>query len=287
MTGLFPQYLQFHVASDIDALVRWMTVAWGPAFDTFSNIILALLLQIQAGLLIIPWWLFIGGVGVISWWQTRRPGITVALVLLLAIIGAFGLWQSSMETLAIVLTSTLLAIVLGIPLGIAMSESKRTSAVVTPLLDAMQTMPSFVYLIPALMLFGLGKVPAVIATLIYAVPPVVRLTDLGIRQVSVSVLEASTAFGATRWQLMREVKLPLAMPSILAGINQTVMMALAMVVIASMIGAGGVGEKVLLSINRIAVGDGFEAGMAVVALAIVIDRLTQGMARRWQTPQAR
>ncbi|MDH7479009.1 MAG: proline/glycine betaine ABC transporter permease [Syntrophomonadaceae bacterium] len=283
---MFPEQLNFHIAPCIDAFVRWMLHTWGPAFDAFSGAILILLVQFEKGLIFVPWWLWIVAIAAAGWWLTRRVGTTLLLASMLALVGVFGLWEAAMETLAIVLTATLLAVVIGIPLGIAMSESKRANTLVTPLLDAMQTMPSFVYLIPALMLFGLGKVPAVFATLIYALPPVVRLTDLGIRQVSVAVKEASVAFGATRWQLMKEVKLPLAMPSILAGVNQTIMMALAMVVIASMIGAGGVGEEVLLSINRIAVGKGFEAGLVVVALAIIIDRLTQNLTRRWQPPQA-
>ncbi|MDD3513876.1 MAG: ABC transporter permease subunit, partial [Synergistaceae bacterium] len=154
-----------------------------------------------------------------------------------------------------------------------------------PILDGMQTMPSFVYLIPAMMLFGLGRVPAVLATLIYALPPVIRLTALGLNQVPKPVEEAALAYGATRWQLIKEVRLPLAMPSILAGVNQTTMMALAMVVISSMIGARGLGQEVLLSINRIDIGRGFEAGISVVFLAIVIDRLTQNMAKRWEPPK--
>lgn len=283
---MFPEQLNFHIAPAVDALVKWMLHAWGPAFDVFSEAILMLLVQFEKGLIFVPWWLWIVAVAAASWWLTRRVATTLMLTSLLALVGVFGLWEEAMETLAIVLTATLLAVVIGIPLGIAMSESKRANTFVTPLLDAMQTMPSFVYLIPAMMLFGLGKVPAVFATLIYALPPVVRLTDLGIRQVSVTVKEASIAFGATRWQLMKEVKLPLAMPSILAGVNQTTMMALAMVVIASMIGAGGVGVEVLLSITRIEAGKGFEAGLVIVALAIIIDRLTQNLARRWQPPQA-
>jgi glycine betaine/proline transport system permease protein len=167
-------------------------------------------------------------------------------------------------------------------MGIAMSEWHGLRVVLVPLLDAMQTMPSFVYLIPALMLFGLGKVPAIITTVIYALPPVVRLTDLGIRQVSGAVQEAALAFGATRWQMLTEVKIPLALPSIFTGINQTTMMALSMVVVASMIGARGLGEKVLLAINRVDIGNGFEAGFAVVALAIIIDRISQGFAGRLQ-----
>ncbi|GBF32593.1 L-proline glycine betaine ABC transport system permease protein ProW [Desulfocucumis palustris] len=282
---MFPEMLQFHIASYIDVFVKWLTVEWGSTFNVLTNLILLLLLKIQSGLMFVPWWLWIAAVAAIRWLQTRRLVKTAGLIILLMAIGVFGLWAEAMETLAIVITSVTIAFAISIPLGIAMAESDRINAVATPLLDAMQTMPSFVYLIPALMLFGLGKVPAVIATLIYAVPPLVRLTNLGIRQVSASVQEAAGAFGATRWQIMREVRLPLAMPSILAGLNQTTMMALAMVVIASMIGAGGLGEKVLISINRIAVGNGFEAGFAVVALAIVIDRTTQGLARRWQPPK--
>ncbi|WP_027355603.1 ABC transporter permease [Desulfofundulus thermocisternus] len=283
---MFPASLQFHIAPYIDAFVKWITVQWGTFFSSLSNIILKTLLQIQAILLFIPWWFWIALVAGICWYQGRKLLNTAGLLILLLSIGVFGLWEAAMETLAIVITSVIISLVLGIPLGIIMAESRRVNSITTPLLDAMQTMPSFVYLIPAMMLFSLGKVPAVIATVIYAAPPVVRLTSLGIRQVSETILEAARAFGATSWQLMYEVKLPLAMPAILAGVNQTTMMALAMVVIASMIGAGGVGEHVLLAINRVAVGKGFEAGLAIVAMAIVIDRLTQGFARRWQPPHA-
>ena len=183
-----------------------------------------------------------------------------------------------MQTLSVVIVSVLLALLLGVPAGIAMGVSDRADAALTPLLDAMQTMPSFVYLIPALMFFGLGKVPALIATLIYAVPPVIRLTNVGIRQVPKETLEAAKAFGANPRQILFDVQLPLAIPSIMVGINQTTMMALAMVVIASMIGARGLGLEVLLAINRIEVGRGFEAGLCIVILAIVIDRITHGLA---------
>ncbi|CAA7603434.1 Binding-protein-dependent transport system inner membrane component [Acididesulfobacillus acetoxydans] len=277
---MFPESLQFHVAPSIDLFVNWLTVTGSPVSGAISHGTLAVLLNIQAFFMFIPWWLWIVVVASIRWWQTRKVAGTAGLILLLLSIGAFGLWRDAIDTLAVVLTAVVIAFIIGIPLGIIMATSNRANAVLSPLLDGMQTMPSFVYLIPALMIFGLGKVPAVFATLIYAVPPLVRLTNLGIRQVSSSVQEAATAFGATRWQLMREVRLPLAMPSILAGLNQTTMMALAMVVIASMIGAGGLGEKVLIDVNRIDVGKGFEAGFAVVALAIIIDRLTQGLVHR-------
>jgi glycine betaine/proline transport system permease protein len=185
-----------------------------------------------------------------------------------------------MKTLALMLISTLISVFIGIPVGIAIAYSARLRAWVLPVLDAMQTMPSFVYLIPALMLFGLGKVPAVFATVIYAVSPLIRLTDHGIRQVHPETVEAANSFGATRLQLLRGVQLPLALPTIMAGINQTTMLALSMVVIASMIGARGLGEQVLLGIQKLDVGRGFTAGVGIVALAVVLDRVTQSFGRR-------
>lgn len=281
---MFPEFLQFHVAPYIDSFVQWLLVVCGPVFDAFTTVVMSWLIKIERGLLAIPWWAWVGLVGAVAWRQTRRWQFALGLAFMVVTIGVLGLWEVTMETLSVVIVAVLLSLVIGIPLGILMAESDRCSTLLTPLLDAMQTMPSFVYLIPALMLFGLGKVPGVVATVIYAVPPVVRLTNLGMRQVSESVQEAARAFGADRWQMLKEVRLPLAMPSVLAGVNQTTMMALSMVVIASMIGAGGLGEKVLLATNRIAVGDGFEAGWAIVVMAIIIDRLTQGLARRWQVP---
>jgi len=282
---MFPDTLQFHVAPYIESFVAWIIKHLGPFFDAFTNVILSILLKIEVALISIPWWLWIIVVVLISWRQTRKIRYPITLGLLFLTIGSFGLWEIAMETLAIIITSVNLSILIGIPLGVAMAESNRANTVITPFLDAMQTMPSFVYLIPAMMLFGLGKVPAIVATIIYALPPVVRLTNLGIRQVPTAVQEAATAFGATRWQMMKEVRLPLAIPSILAGVNQTTMMALAMVVIASMIGAGGIGEEVLKATNHMEIGTGFEAGWAIVVLAIIIDRLTQGLARKWETPK--
>ena len=191
-----------------------------------------------------------------------------------------------MMTLAIVITATLLCVVTGIPFGIIAAKSDRFERTTRPFLDAMQTLPSFVYLIPALMLFGLGMTPAVMATCIYAVPPIIRLTNLGIRQVDASVVEAGKAFGATAWQLLTKVQVPLAMPNILAGLNQTVMMALAMVVLASMIGASGLGVEVLNGIARVEPGRGFIGGIAIVFTAIILDRISQGFARRPQTQRA-
>jgi len=279
MMFMFPEMLEFHIADYIRYFVEWLNLACGPAFSFFDDTVLAMILKVEEMLVFIPWWAWIMLVALLSWKITHHMGKTIIPVILLLSIGAFGLWDKSMETLAVVIIAVLLSLLIGIPLGIAMAVSDRVNAIFIPILDAMQTMPSFVYLIPALMLFSLGKVPAVVASVIYAVPPVQRLTNLGIRQVSETVQEAAVAFGATPWQLMREVRLPLAMPSILAGVNQTTMMALAMVVIASMVGAGGLGEEVLIAVNRIDIGKGFEAGWAIVVLAILIDRLSQGAAR--------
>ena len=281
---MFPDAWHWHVAPVIDTLIAWLLAAYGTFFDRLSQGLLRLLLQVEGLLRLIPWWLAVLMVAVIAWYLTGRWLTAVFLAALLVMIGVFGMWPLAVESLAIVLTSVVLALAVGLPLGVLMAESDRAQGLMIPVLDAMQTMPSFVYLIPAMMFFGLGKVPAILATLIYSAPPVIRLTNLGIRQVSAGVQEAARAYGANRWQLLWEVRLPLAVPSILAGVNQTTMMALAMVVIASMIGARGLGQEVLLAINRIEVGRGFEAGLSVVALAIVIDRLTQGFARRWKPP---
>lgn len=273
--------MRFSVAKSVNHAIKWLLQTHGSAFDSFSSGILGLLLWVQGRLVTVPWWGYIIIIAIMAWVATRKIVPTLVLALLPIFIGVFGLWALALETLALVITSVVIALVIGIPLGVLMAEARLFAAISQPILDAMQTMPSFVYLIPAMMLFGLGKVPAVIATLIYALPPVMRLTCLGLQQVPRPVQEAARAYGATRWQLLREVRIPLAMPSILAGVNQTTMMALAMVVIASMIGARGLGQEVLMAINRIDVGRGFEAGISIVIMGIVIDRITQGLAKRW------
>ncbi len=281
---MFPETWEFHIAGWINDFTNWLLTTFTAFFDGLSGIILSLLLNIPSGLEAIPWWVYILAIALTSYFTTKKIGLSVVLSLLPIAVGLFGLWDLAIETIAIVLTAVVIAILVGIPNGVLMAEFNRIEGLGRPILDAMQTMPSFVYLIPTMMLFGLGKVPAVLATVVYAVPPVIRLTNLGLRQVSQEVQEAALAYGATRFQLLKEVRIPLAMPSILAGVNQTTMMALAMVVIASMIGGGGLGYEVLVSINRIDVGRGFEAGISVVILAIVIDRLTQGFAKRFEPP---
>jgi len=216
-------------------------------------------------------------VAIAVWRVGWRFGL-FALAAMVLIFG-MGIWKETVSTLALVIGSSLVALAIGIPIGISMARSDTVETVVRPILDFMQTMPPFVYLIPAAIFFGLGKVPGSIATLIFAMPPAVRLTNLGIRQVSQEQVEAGQAFGCTDRQLLFKVQLPLAMPSIMAGINQTIMLALSMVVIASMIGAGGLGNTVLTGIQRLNVGLGFEGGLGVVLLAILLDRISQSFGR--------
>ena len=278
----FPEWFRIPLEDWVQSIMDWVLHNWGGFFDTVGDVILKMLLVIEDFLLWLPWIVIVLLVFAIGWWAMRRWWKGLILAGMLALIGTFGLWDLAMMTSAIIVTSVIISLVLGIPTGILMARSNRFESILKPQLDAMQTMPSFVYLIPALMLFGMGKVPAVFATVIYAVPPVIRLTNVGIRQVSQNVIEAAKAFGSSSRQILFEVQLPLAIPSIMVGINQTTMMALAMVVIASMIGARGVGLEVLLAINRVEVGRGFQAGLVIVLMAIVIDRITNAMAARQQ-----
>ncbi len=273
------------VAAAANKAVEWLVTQYGDAFEAVANAVLVPLVALESVLRATPPWLILIIVGALAWSASRRLIFAVVLVVLMWLIGCLGLWEQAMQTVAIVLVSVALAIVIGIPLGILLAGSNRTRAVIMPILDLMQTIPSFVYLIPAAMLFGLGKVPAIFATVVYAMPPLIRLTDLGLRQVNREVIEASRSFGATRGQMLRGIELPLALPSIMQGVNQTTMTALATVVIASMIGARGLGETVLLGLQRGDPGTGLLGGLAIVILAVVLDRITQAYGRRLQTPQ--
>lgn len=252
----------------------------GGSFRQFSNFMLTtVLLPVERALQAVPPWVFLLLVAVLSWHATRKIVATLLYVVCLYAIGAVGLWDKLIQTFSLVLLSTVVVVIVGVPVGIVAARSRLLRRVLTPVLDVMQTLPSFVYLIPVLMLFGLGKVPALFATVVYAAPPLIRLTILGLRQVDPTVMEAAQAFGVTRWQMLIRVTLPLARPSIMAGINQATMMALAMVVVASMIGARGLGEDVLAGIQTLDVGRGLQAGVAIVILAIVIDRISQAYGR--------
>ncbi|MEE8306758.1 MAG: proline/glycine betaine ABC transporter permease [Gammaproteobacteria bacterium] len=276
---MFPEQFRIPLGQWINHAIDWLVETHGQAFEAAGNALLKVLVVLEQGLRGAPWWLVIAIIGMLAFHATRRALVALALMAAMFAIGMLGLWDLAMQTLSLMLAAIVLGIVVGLPVGIAMAQSERMRAVILPLLDVMQTMPSFVYLIPALMLFGLGKVPALLATVIYAAPPLIRLTDLGIRLVDREIVEASDAFGASTRQKLLGVQLPLALPNIMQGINQMTMMALAMVVIASMIGARGLGEEVLLGIQRLDFGRGAEAGLSIVALAIIFDRITQAYGR--------
>ena len=220
------------------------------------------------------------GFAALAYHASRSPRLAAGVAAAFALIWSLELWTPTMQTLSLMSVSLLVTVALGLPLGVLMSQSDRVRALMIPVLDFMQTMPSFVYLIPVVMLFGLGTFSGVLATTIYAAPPLMRLTDLGIRLVDKELVEAATAFGATRRQILFGVQIPLALPNIMAGVNQSIMMALAMVVIASMIGVRGLGQEVLYGLQRQEPGTGFVAGLAIVLLAIVLDRITQAYGRR-------
>lgn len=210
-------------------------------------------------------------------WRVRGLGFAMFTFIGLLYIGSVDLWAEAMRTLSIVLVAAIFSLIIGIPLGIVAAKSETASRIVRPILDFMQTLPSFVYLIPTILLFGIGGVSATIATFVFATPPVVRLTDLGIRQVPRDLVEAAQAFGSTRWQMLYKVELPMARPSIMAGVNQTIMLALSMAVIAAMIGAEGLGKIVISGISRVDIGLGLTGGLGIVVLAIILDRLTESL----------
>lgn len=265
----------------LDKLVKWLVDNCQGFFDAITKGMLTLLLGIQDFLMWIPWFLVIVIVFALGTY-VKGWKIGGAYALMVFTIGAMGLWEEMMMTLAIVISSVIISTLIGVPLGIWSAHSKRISNLINPILDTMQTMPSFVYLIPAVFFFGMGMVPAVFATIIYATPPAIRLTDLAIRGVSKEMLEAAHSFGSSPRQILFKVELPQAFPTIMTGINQTTMMAMSMVVIASMIGAKGLGLNVLHATNRLDIAMGFEAGLSIVFLAVIIDRITQGFANKFK-----
>jgi glycine betaine/proline transport system permease protein len=245
-------------------------------FDPLSAVIDWGLRAAENVLLGAPWVGVLAVLGLLGY-TLSGPRLAVMCVVSFSLMGLFGLWDQSLRTLALMLVAVALSVLIGLPLGVLSAYSDRFDRVLRPILDAMQTMPTFVYLIPVVLFFGIARVPAVVATLIYAVPPMIRLTNLGVRQVSPAAIEAARAFGSTPRQILFKVQLPLALPAILTGVNQTIMMALSMVVIAALIGAGGLGREVLVSLQRLEVGKALEAGLAIVLLAIVLDRLSEAL----------
>ena len=266
----------------IDLSFRTFARTYGDTLEAFFQPLLFFLVWLEKLLLSTPWPIIILVIATLAWTGSRSWQLVVGSVIAFLAIGYFGMWKDTMATLAIITVATILCILAGIPAGILMARSNRVQAAILPILDMMQTIPSFVYLIPILMLLGIGKVPGLIAVCIYAVPPIVRLTNLGIREVDKEILEACTAFGSTKLQKLKHVQIPLALPTIFAGVNQTIMMALAMVVIASMIGVRGLGVPILRAISNQYLALGLMNGLAIVALAIIFDRITQRYGTRMQ-----
>lgn len=253
-------------------------------FNALKESVLFIIQHFENLLQWIPWWMLIL-IFVILAFSLSGKKLAIFTGLGLTFIYSLDLWSETLDTLSLVLSSTLFTLLIGIPLGVAMSKNDNTQKILQPILDFMQTMPAFIYLIPSVIFFGLGKMPGAIATIIFAMPPVVKLTNLGIRQVPKDVIEAAISFGCTQKQMLRKVQIPLALPTILTGINQTIMLSLSMVVISAMIGARGLGEVVYSGVTQMKIGKGFEGGIAVVILAIILDRLTQSLGIRKKRKQ--
>ncbi|MBP6007229.1 MAG: proline/glycine betaine ABC transporter permease [Rhodoferax sp.] len=266
----------------IDGGFRDFSRAYGEAVELAFEPLRQFLLTSERLLTESPWPLVLGAIALLTWLASRSTRLTLGTVLTLLLVGYFGMWQDTMTTISMIFVCTVVALVVGLPIGVAMSRWDRLQRTVNPVLDVMQTMPSFVYLIPVVMLLGIGRVAGMIAVVIYAVPPVIRFTNLGIRLVDKDLLEATDAFGAAAWQKMLKVQLPLALPTIMAGINQTIMLSLAMVVVASMIGVPGLGQPVLKAISNQYFTMGLFNGLAIVGIAIVFDRVSQTYGKRLQ-----
>lgn len=277
----FPVEFGRDLARWVDDVIDWITVNLNFILDPISNAILRFLVTLEDFLKWIPWPILIIGVTAMGYKAAGRAVGIFSLASLL-LLGGFGLWESAMETLSLIIVSVITSIVIAIPVGILAARNNTLDALLRPILDAMQTMPAFVYLVPAIMFFGLGDQAGVLATVIYAVPPAIRLTNLGIRQVSPNIVEAARSFGTSNRQLLWKVQVPMAVPTIMAGINQTTMMALAMVVIASLVGAGGLGDDVNRALSQFQPGKALNGGIGIVILAIIIDRLTQAAAKERQ-----
>ena len=272
------------IASMVDGFVAWMEKAWGPALDSFSEVFGDLISAIADGLNFVPWWIVVGVVVMIAIY-TNGWKFALGTALGLVLIWNLELWPAFITTLVLVMFSSIIAMMIGFPIGILAGKSRQFHTIIMPVLDFMQTMPSFVYLIPALLMFGIGKVPAIFATVIFAMPPIIKLTDFGIRQVPTDLIEVGESFGCTPMQLLFKIQLPVAIPTIMTGVNQTMMLALSMVVVSAMIGAGGLGAGVLQAISQLRNGMGFEYGIAVVVMAIVLDRILQGIGKKIQVEE--
>ena len=266
----------------IDAGFKNFSRNYGDSIESFFEPVRFLLIESEQFLINTPWPIIMALIAIIAWAGSKNIKIVVSVIIILLLIGYFDMWENTMKTISITFVAALLAIVFGIPIGILMAKSNTFQRVMNPVLDVMQTMPSFVYLIPVVMLLGIGKIPGLIAVVIYSIPPMIRLTNLGIRLVNQAVIEAADSYGASNTQKLIYIQIPLALPTIMAGINQTIMLALSMVVIASMIGVTGLGQPVLTAIQNQYFTLGIFNGFAIVGIAIVFDRVSQAYGKRIQ-----
>lgn len=280
-----PDESLLHLKRSIDDGFRDFTAAYGDSVDNFFQPLQHFLMAAERFLTQTPWPIIMLLILAVAWGASRSWKVVLGCLVTLALIGYFDMWQDTMRTVSMIFVCTVLSIVIGLPIGIAMSKSDRVRRIIDPILDVMQTMPSFVYLIPVVMLLGIGRVPGLIAVVIYAIPPMIRLTNLGIRLVDRDILEAADAFGSSQWQRLLKVQLPLALPTIMAGVNQTIMMALAMVVVAAMIGVQGLGQPVLKAIANQYFTLGIFNGLAIVGIAVIFDRVSQAYGKRLQKHQ--
>ncbi|MFC3999320.1 ABC transporter permease [Nocardiopsis sediminis] len=270
---------RFPVGAAIESGLQWLVDNVGGFFDAVAAVLLFAVNTVYTALASLLPFALIAVLAVVAFAAARSIGLTVFTVLAFLLVDGMGLWTETLETLAVVIIAALLSIATGVPIGILAANSPRVSFYVRPVLDFMQTLPVFVYLVPSVFFFGIGVVPGIVATTVFAIPPAVRLTELGIRQVDAEIVEAARAFGPRRGQVLREVQLPLALPSIMTGVNQVIMLALSMVVVAGMVGAEGLGGVVVSGVTRFDIGVAFEGGLAVVVLAIFLDRVTGALGR--------
>jgi len=266
----------------IDFVFRDFSRSYGDSIEAFFDPLLFFLVKLEKLMMNTPWPIIILVICGLAWIGSRSWKLVLGTAISFFLIGYFGMWKDCMATVAIITVCVIICMTVGIPVGVLMARSNRVEKTMLPILDMMQTIPSFVYLIPILMLLGIGKVPGLIAICIYAVPPIIRLTNLGIREVDKETIEACEAFGATKLQKLKTVQIPLALPTVFAGVNQTIMMALAMVVIASMIGVKGLGVPILRAVMNQYLALGLFNGLAIVAIAIIFDRISQEYGRRIQ-----
>lgn len=282
----FPEALQFDVGDSIDIWIKEVSKNHQEVFTAIKTFVIGSITGIQSLLTAIPWWLLIVIVMVMGWRVTEKKRVGLSFGLMLFFVGSSGLWSHMIQTLSIVIAAVILSVVLGFPIGVLISMSKRAESVLRPMLDLMQTMPTFVYLVPAVILFSIGMTPALMATTIYAIVPMIRMTSHGINHVDVEVMEAAKAFGSTRMQALVKVQIPQAKATIMTGVNQTIMMAMSMVVTCALIGANGLGMEILMATNRTEMGKALMPGIAIVIVAIILDRLTQGLVKESEASES-